>query len=192
MRANISRVGEAREAHALMTGKRDESARALAELLGERAVLQARITAREKELAMAGGAVPDEPFAEDQELIRLDRRVRIGQERVRICEADVRGSEGEINARLCELEKSWAAVGSAVSERLLSAFREGAAVLREAQLAYIALHSYFCQGWSAAAWKQLNTKLAVADPVVYGFILSPIDAQAARTGPPASKGSKRT
>jgi hypothetical protein len=78
----------------------------LNELTTERTAVQARLTAREKEIALAGGELPDEPFPEDAEIARLSRHVRIRQERVRICEGNVGESQQGLDARLLQLEAS--------------------------------------------------------------------------------------
>ena len=87
IRKCIAKVVEARDAHALVAGQRDIAVGELNELMAGRAAVQAQLTAREKEIALAGGEIPDEPFPEEADMARLNRHTRIRQERVRICES---------------------------------------------------------------------------------------------------------
>ncbi|HEY1218142.1 MAG TPA: hypothetical protein VGF03_04335 [Bryobacteraceae bacterium] len=179
----IAGVVKAREAHALVAERMDVSVRELNELTGERASVQARLTAREKEIALAGGELPDEPFPEDAEIARLNRHVRIRQEQVRICEGKVRESQEGLDAQILQLEASWSALGAATSERLLKRFRGAAAELQDAWIEYVALSHHFSTKWNPAAWKFPSPKLAIADPMSAELIVNPIHAQVATRWP---------
>jgi hypothetical protein len=183
VRARIGRVAEARKIHASAVAEKDASSEDLNKVRQEAAVVRSRIEEREREIALAGAEVPGEPFPEDAEITRLSRCERIVRERLRICECKVRDSQGEIDARIRELEDSWAAVGASVSKRLLSAFRESAAALKEAHLAYWSLGSYFSQGWAGAAWKMWDGNLAIGDPMSREVVLNPLFARIASKWP---------
>ncbi len=180
----IARVVETREAHALVVAQRDGQVGELDKLMAERAAVQARLTAREKEIAMAGGELPDEPFSEDAEITRLDRHVRIIQERVRASEDSVRLSQKGLDAQIGKLEESWGALGTATSERLCEDFRKAASALRDAQAAYVALSPHFFTKWKSAAWKNAYSNLVVADPDHAGtFIMNPLRDSVAKNWP---------
>ncbi|HUI57720.1 MAG TPA: hypothetical protein VLY04_22235 [Bryobacteraceae bacterium] len=91
VRECIAKVVSSREAHALLVSLKETEVRELNELMEERAGVQRRLAAREKEIALAGGELPNEPFPEEAEITRLNRHVRIRQERVRGCESKVSG-----------------------------------------------------------------------------------------------------
>jgi hypothetical protein len=61
----IAKVFEAREARALVVGQRDVLVQELNQSVEERTAVQSQITAREKEIALAGGELPDDPFPEE-------------------------------------------------------------------------------------------------------------------------------
>jgi hypothetical protein len=176
VREHIAKVAKAREAHALVVGKKDTSAEELAKLTGNRAAVRDRLRSREKEIALTGGKLPDEPFPEDAEMARLDRHVRIGEERVRDWERKVSESQAGIRALICELEESWVALGAATGDRLLQEFRQAALALVDAQHAYAALANYFNRSWAPAAWKVWDVRLAIVDPVSRELILNPMFA----------------
>lgn len=174
VRECIARVNRTREAHALVVGQRDVAVRELNELIAEQTAVQSRLTAREKEIALAGGELPDEPFPEDAEMFRLRRGVRIRQERVCIHEAKVQESQARIDARIRELEETWEALGAEISNKLLTRFREAASALRDAQLEYFSLYRHFCSKWNTACWKHETSKLTIGDPMTAELILNPI------------------
>lgn len=183
VRARIAKVAEARKAHASVVAEKDASAQVLNEVLGETVALRSRIAGREREIALAGAEIPDEPFPEDAEISRLSRRERIVRERVNICDGKVRDSQSEINTRIRELEESWSAVGSAINEQLLDTFREGAKLLAAAQLSYVALGQHFTRGWSGVTWKTFDRGLTVVDPMTREPLLNPILSQTANKWP---------
>ena len=177
VRERIAKVAKAREAHALVVGRKDASVQELHKLTVERAVVWDRLRARERDIALTGGKMPDEPFPEDAEITRLDRHVRIGEDRVRDGEKKVAESQAGIRALIGELEESWIALGAATSDRLLQTFRQAAFALKDAQQAYLAVAYYFLRSWDAAAWKGFDGKLTVFDPVTRELILNPLHGQ---------------
>lgn len=187
VRSCIANVLQAREAHAAAVGVKDGAVLELNELTEQRAALQTRLTAREKEIALAGGELPDEPFPEEGEIARLNRHIRIRQESVRNCEGKVAERQEQTRARIEELESSWSALGTVIGERLLKNFREGAVALRDAQLGYIALGPHFFKGWSSAAWRRADAKLAIADPANGELILNPLLAKVAAKWPDSAQ-----
>jgi hypothetical protein len=174
VRKCIAKVVEAREAHGLVVGQRDASVRELNELTTARAAVEAQLATREKETALAGGELPDEPFPEEAEVSRLSRHVRIRRESVRICENKVRECQEGLDSQVRVLEQAWAALGSATSDLLLKEFREAATAMRDAQLRYLALSPHFYRTWSSSVWKHFDNRLAVADPMSAELILDPI------------------
>lgn len=174
----IAKVVEFREAHALVIGRRDVLVQELNQSLGERTALQAKLAARERQIAFEGGEIPSEPWAEEAGLSVLGRRVRIQQERVAIAEGKVRESQSELDTTRQIVEESWRALGAVISDRLLAEFREAATALRDAQLGYLALWHYFCAAWESSSWKHFDRKLAIADPMSWGLILDPRVKQA--------------
>lgn len=185
VRECIKKLSEARSAHALVVGQRDTAVREVDELRSARATVQARLTAREKEIALSGGELPDKPFPEDEEIARLDRHMRIKQERVRIREGELQKSQAGINAQILQLEASWNALGAAISERLMKDFREAASALRDASMGYISLSRHFSSKWNSAQWKFVDRKLAIADPASTELIVNPIRAPLAKYWPAA-------
>jgi hypothetical protein len=177
VRACIAKVVEARAAHILVVRQKEASVQEVNEVTGRRAAVQTQVAAREREMALAGGELSCDPFPEDAEIARLNRHLRILQERVRICEGHVTLSQGRINAAIGELEQSWCALGAATSERLLKGFRDGAAALRDAHLGYLSLGRYFFHTWSSAAWAAYDKNLAIVDPRSRELILDPLRAQ---------------
>jgi hypothetical protein len=185
VRACMARVTGAREAHLLVVAKKDAAGGELGALRQNRGVVAARLAAREKDLALAGAVIPDEPFPEETEMARLDRHIRIWQARVSDSEERVRESQAVIDAHLRELEKSWSRLGDAIGERLTTEFRHAASALKEAWLTYFSLRSYFFGGWSSAAWRHFHTKLALVDPKTGDLILNPDFASVAKRWPPS-------
>jgi len=183
VRARIAEVAEARKAHASVVAEKDASAADLNKVLGEAAALRSRIADREREIALAGAEIPEEPFPEDAEISRLSRRERIIRERVRISEAKVRDSQSEIDARIRQLEDSWGTVGNALSERLVDVFRESARALAEVHLSYVALGRHFFRGWNGATWKAFDNKLTLVDPMTHEVLLSSILSQSPNKWP---------
>jgi hypothetical protein len=183
VRARIAAVAAAREAHALVVAEKGAASEDLNKVLGEAAAVRSKIADSEREIALAGAEIPDEPFPEDAEIARLSRRKRIARERVRICEGKVRDSQSEIDARIRDLEDAWNAVGTALSERLLSVFRESARALAEVQLSYVALGKYFSKGWNGATWKALDPTLTLVDPMSREVLLNSIRLQNANKWP---------
>lgn len=177
VRERIAKIAKAREAHALVVGKKKTSVEELNKLTEERAALRDRLRAREREIALSGGKLPDEPFPEDAKITRLDRHVRIGEERVRDWERKVLESQAGIDALIRELEGLWTALGAATSDRLLQDFRQAATALRDAWAAYVALAPHFNRGWNSAAWKVFDGRLAITDPISRELILNPMHAQ---------------
>src|ERR1035438_9270886 len=148
----IAKVTKAREAHALVVGKKDTSVKELNKLMEDRAAVYERLRAREREIAVTGGKLPDEPFPEDAQITRLDRHIRIGQDRVRDWEGKVAESQAGIDPLIAEMEKSWVAFGAAVSDQLVKDFRQAALMMREIGRAHVALAFYFCRSWEASCW----------------------------------------
>jgi len=185
VRDHIARVFQAREAHGLVVGQKDTAVEELNVLAKQRTDVQARLTAREKEIALAGAELPDAPFPEDAEIARLDRHVRILKERVRDWENKVRLSQAEVDAEIRGLEASWSALGAATSARLREDFRSAAAALRDAQQGYLSLLPHFHKGWSSAAWRYPDKRLAIADPDGSVLILDPLRVSIAAKWPPA-------
>jgi hypothetical protein len=183
VRDGIAAVLKAREAHGFVAGQRDISVRELNELTGERAAMQARLTAREKEIAVAGGELPDDPFPEEAEITRLNRHIRIRQERVHVCEGKVRESQERLDSQIRELEESWIALGAATSERLAKRFRDAASELRDTWLEYISLSRHFNTKWNSAVWKFFDPKLTITDPTNPELILNPVHAGVPRWWP---------
>jgi hypothetical protein len=179
VRGCIAKVFEARLAHVPVMKQKKFCLRELNQVTGDRANVQTRLAAREKEIALTGGELPDEPFPEDAELTRLNRHVRILQERVRVCEAKERESEAQIAARISEMEQSWCVLGAATSQGLLDGFREAAHALKEVQLRYISLGRYFFHSWNSAVWKSFDKNFAISDPGSRSLelILDPLRAQ---------------
>jgi hypothetical protein len=183
----IAKVTKAREAHALVVGKKDTSVKELNKLMENRAAVYERLRAREREIAVSGGKLPDEPFPEDTQLTRLDRHIRIGQDRVRDWERKVAESQSGIDALIAEMEESWVALGAATGDQLLKEFRQAALMMRDAQTAYVALTSYFLRSWEASAWKGFDGKLTLVDPMSQELILNPLHARLAEKWPPAAQ-----
>lgn len=183
----IAKVMAAREAHAEVVRQRDTLVQELNQSTGERAAAQAQLSAREKEIALAGGELPEEPFPEEEEILRLNRHVRMRQERVRSCEDKVRESQTGLDARIQEMEASWGALGTATGERLLKRFREAAVELRDTQLEYFALFSHFCKKWNPSCWKHVAPKLAIGDPMTAELILNPLHIQVAARWPASAQ-----
>ena len=192
VRACIAKVVEARAAHVPVVKQKESSVQEVNDVTGRRATVQTQLAAREREIALAGGELPNEPFPEDAEIARLNRHIRILQERVRVCEGQERESQGRINAAIRELEQSWAALGAATSERLLKGFRDGAAALRDAHLGYFSLGRYFFHAWSSAAWKGFDKNLAIVDPVSRELILDPLRARIPAKWPAAVQASLKS
>src|ERR1035441_6530399 len=94
----------------------------------DRAAVNDQLRSREREIAVTGGKLPDEPFLEDAQINRLDRRIRIGQERVRDWKAAE--SQAGIDALIAEMAKSWVAFGAAVAGQLLEKFWQAALIMR--------------------------------------------------------------
>lgn len=174
VRRCIADVAMTRAAHAETVSQKDVAVRDVNELKEVRAGVQARLTAREREIALSGAALPSEPFPEDAEIARLDRHIRILQERVRACEAKARDSQSALDERINELEEAWRSLGAAVSKGLLKSFQEAAAALRDTQLSYRALWPRFSRDWSSAAFKHFHMNLAIADPADGSLILNPM------------------
>jgi hypothetical protein len=174
VRARIAGVVKAREAHAQVVEQQNVLAQELKQSMDELAAVQAQLTGREKEIALAGGELPDEPFPEEAEINRLNRHVRIRRERARVFEVKVQEFQEALDARLRDLETSWVAVGAAISERLLADFRAAASALRDAQIGYFSLYSRFCHEWNAACWKQERPKTTIGDPQSAELILNPM------------------
>lgn len=176
VRASIAGVLQARAAHTVVTGQKDIAVQELRKLEEEAKGAKASLKAREKEIALAGGEIPDEPFPEEGEVARCARRVRIGQERLHICESKVRSAQEELDTRIRAMEASWSALGAVISTRLLEDFRAAAETLKEAQLAYSSLSTHFYKGWNGAVWKHYQKDLAIIDPVSLVLILNPVHA----------------
>ena len=183
----IAKVTKAREAHALVVGKKDTSVKELNKLMEDRAAVYERLRAREREIAVTGGKLPDEPFPEDAQITRLDRHIRIGQDRVRDWEGKVAESQAGIDALVSEMEESWVAFGAATSDQLLREFRQAALMIRDAQVAYVALTSYFLQSWATSCWKAFDGKLTLVDPMSRELMLNPLHAQFPVKWPPAAQ-----
>ncbi len=185
VRACMAKVFEAREAHGPVVDRKECIVKELNDVTGNRASAQARLAAREKAIALAGGKLPDDPFPEDAEIARLNRHVRILQERVRVCEGAERESQDRIDAAIGDLEKAWCALGTSTGDRLLKNFRDGAAALRDAQLSYLSLERYFNHAWNSAVWKALDKNLVIRDPGsrTLELILNPLHAQLAARWP---------
>ena len=179
VRACIAKVVEARAAHVPVVKQKDSSVQEVHGVTGSRATAQTQLAAREREIALAGGELPNEPFPEDADIARLNRHIRILQERVRVCEGKERESQGRIDAAIRELEQSWCALGAATSQRLLEGFREAAHALKEVQIGYISLGRYFFHSWNFAVWKSFDKNLAIGDPGsrALELILDPLRAQ---------------
>lgn len=192
VRGCIAKIFEARAAHVPVMNQKKLCVQELDQVTGDRASVQARLDAREKELALMGGELPDEPFPEDAEITRLNRHIRILQTRVRVCEDNERDSQERIATRISELEQSWRALGAATSERLLDSFRGAAHALKEVQLGYISLGKYFFHSWNSAAWKGFNKNLAIGDPVSHEWILDPLRAQIPTKWPASVQGVLKT
>lgn len=192
VRACIAKVVEARADHVPVVKQKESSVQEVNGVTEHRATAQTRLTAREREIALAGGELPNEPFPEDADIARLNRHIRILQERVRVCEGKERESQGRINAAIRELEQSWVALGAATSERLLKGFRDGAAALRDAHLGYLSLGRYFFHVWSSAEWKGFDKNLAIVDPVSRELILDPLRAQIPAKWPAAVQSSLKS
>jgi hypothetical protein len=183
VRASIAEVLQARADHTVVTGQKDAAVQELRRLEEEAKGAQAKLRAREKQIALAGGEIPDEPFPEEGEVARCARRVRIGHERLHICEGKVRDVQGELDARIRAMEESWSALGAVIAARLLEDFRAAAEMLKEAQLAYSSLSTHFFRGWNGAIWKHYQKDLAVIDPMSFVPILNPRDAGLANKWP---------
>lgn len=183
VRASITEVLQARAAHTVVTGQKYVAVQELRRLEEEGESAQARLRAREKEVALAGGEIPDEPFPEEGEVARCARRVRIGHKRLHICEGKVRDAQGQLDARIRAMEESWSALGAVISARLLEDFRAAAETLKEAHLAYSSLSTHFFKGWNGAVWKHYQKDLAIVDPISLVSILNPLHAGLANKWP---------
>jgi hypothetical protein len=181
----IAKVFEAREARALVVGQRDVLVQELNQSVEERTAVQSQITAREKEIALAGGELPDDPFPEEAEVSRLSRHVRIRQERIRVCEGKLQERQKGLDTWIREMEEAWVALGAAIGDRLLNDFREAASALRAAHLGYLSLWGHFLRGWSAATWRHFDKGLAITDPKTAGLLLDPLRAQIPAKWPPS-------
>jgi hypothetical protein len=170
----IAKVVKAREAHALVVGQRGVLVQELNQSMEERTAMQAQLAAREKEIALGGGEIPDEPLPEEAEITRLNRHVRIRQERAKAGESKARESQAGLDAQIRELEAAWIALGAAISDSLLKEFRSAASALKVAHLAYRSLSRYFTQSWNSAAWGGFDARLTIVDPRSREFILNPI------------------
>jgi hypothetical protein len=85
------------------------------------------------------------------------------------------------------MEESWVAFGAATSDQLLREFRQAALMIRDAQVAYVALASYFFRSWAASCWKGFDGKLTLVDPISRELILNPLHEQLAEKWPPAAQ-----
>jgi len=177
VRAGIAAVVKARQGHAAIIGLRDTEVSELNALRAQRATIQARLTAREKEIALAFGELPDKPFPEEAEIARLDRHERIRAARVRGHEEKVRESQAAIDELIRNLEGSWGVLGAAISERLLDRFREAVSAIRDVHLEYAALKGHFSRKWNSARWRHWYAGLAIFDPQTAEPILHPLETR---------------
>jgi hypothetical protein len=140
-----------REVHAKFLAEKEEAVRELNVVTADRATVQTRMEAREKDIALSGAALPREPFPEEKEIALLDRQLRIHHVRVTECERRIGESRGTLEGLKQELDQGWQALGISMSESLSLEFCEMATRMAETRAKMLAVRKIFW-GVKKAAW----------------------------------------
>jgi hypothetical protein len=133
----------ARQSHAELVSQREGASRELSALMQDQERARSQLAVCEREIAVAGGAVPDGPLPEETEVGRLGRRIRIAQARVADWDERIGKSQATIETLNRDLEEAWEELGASLSDSLYRRFCDAVAMVREAWLEYCALVRHF-------------------------------------------------
>lgn len=131
VRAVMDELRLARDAYAVIIGQKETAEATLASLKAETARLQNQLAAKERELALAGGPLPESAFPEEAEIGRLVRKCRVVTAHIQAIEqkaAPARTTIGELKERV---EAAWSEFATQNCFELRVRFRKAALALRD-------------------------------------------------------------
>jgi hypothetical protein len=164
----------ARQAHAELVSQRQEAARELSALATDQASAREEIAARERAIAVAGGAMPDGPLPEEAEADRVDRHFRIAQAGLADLDERISESQKVVEALSRELVQAWEELGASISDSLYRRFCDAIAMVREVWLEYRALVKHFSRSQRKIHW-MFTPELSVHNPRGTDFLIDPYD-----------------